>query len=153
MDNKKLAIIILAIVAFILALMFVWVIFLNNALQEKIKSQNTVTPTATVTATATIQSKTDEELIREALIEKLSLDPAAITVSIGKKSESAVFGSVGATNEPGGGWFVAVKENGAWIIIDSGNGTIDCALMDQYSVPNTVVEECYDGALGKSVTR
>ncbi len=153
MDNKKIAIIILAIIAFLLAILFVWVIFLNNALKEKIESQNTVTPTVTITSTATVASKTDDELIREALINDLSFDPATISVSISKKSDAAAYGTVGVENEPGGGWFVAVKEGDIWKIIDSGNGTIDCTLLDQYSVPNTVVEECYNNVTGEGVTR
>jgi hypothetical protein len=74
-------------------------------------------------------------------------------MTINNKADSAAFGVVTVGEEPSGGWFVAAKDGGTWKIIASGNGVIDCAVLDQYNVPAAVVPECFDSGTGDSRTR
>jgi hypothetical protein len=163
-DKKKVWIILTVVFGIILLALIGYLIYKNKSLNDELNTK-TPTPTATIsttkiatmtktpTATATVAAKTDEELIKEALATKLSSDAANLTVTISKKSAAAAFGTVSVNGEMGGGWFVAAKAGDEWKIIADGNGTIDCALMDQYDIPNTVVGECYDSVTDTTKTR
>ena len=108
------------------------------------------TPTATITAS----TETDTAQITQALIDELGISEDTIKVTVNKTDGSSATGTVGSTeSEVGGGYFVAVKQDGEWIIIADGNGTIDCATLDKYSVPATIISECYNEVSGESVTR
>jgi hypothetical protein len=128
----------------------------------------TITSTATATATAKasvtataikspsptpVATKSKTELIGEALGVKLSQDPSNLDFTVSKQSDTAAYGSVNVKGETSGAWFVAVQQGDSWLVIADGNGTIDCAILDQYNVPNTVVGECYDSVTESSKTR
>jgi len=133
------------------------------------ESQNAIpspTPTATATAvksavrsatvsvTATANTESDTKGITKALVDKLGMDENTIKVTVSKTDSNYATGTVGSTeSELGGGYFVAVKQDGEWIIIADGNGTIDCAVLDEYSVPATIIGECYNEETDESVTR
>jgi branched-subunit amino acid transport protein AzlD len=173
MIKKKLIIILPIVVGVILIAAIVYLIFQNKNLHSQIADLQSITATpaisivtdetAVASATASVVGKTatatatatatDDQLISEALGTKLSTTASNLDVTISKKSESAAYGSVNVKGENSGGWFVAVKDGGNWTVIADGNGTIDCALMDQYNVPNTVVGECYDSVTDQSKTR
>ena len=86
------------------------------------------------------------DLIKEALATKLSVSITQITATISKESDNSAFGSVSTSEEGGGGWFVAAKKDGDWVIVEDGNGTIDCAPLEGYDIPVSVVSECWDSA-------
>lgn len=114
------------------------------------------TTTATAETTSTIEpaaTVSDEDLITKALSEKFSEDVSNLTVTINKKDNVAAVGNVSVNDEMSGGWFVAVKDGQSWKIIDDGNGVMECAVLDEYNVPSSIVGECYDIASEQSVTR
>ncbi len=112
--------------------------------------------TATVTSTKTSQQSptiSDKEMIMQALADKNNRNIDEISIVIDKQDENNATGSVSFGDEPSGGRFVAVKQADNWKIIVDGNGIIECAILDEYSVPASIVNECYDTATGESVTR
>jgi len=118
------------------------------------------TPTATVKPSKTVEKTTeptvsvsDTDLITRAIADKLSKNVSEISVTINKKDANNAFGGVTIEGDMGGGYFVAVKQGDGWIIIADGNGTIECSVLDQYSVPGSIVGECYDSATGESRSR
>jgi len=164
----KIAIVIGIILVLILGAIVVYLVLANRALNNDLANKSvtvtatvtksatkTATKTSTVTATETETqaetqfSKNDEELIKKALAEKYGQAVENLTVTIDKTSQNAASGGVLISGEQGGGWFVTVREGAGWIIIADGNGAIECAIMDQYSVPNTVVAECTDFDTGE----
>jgi len=171
MNKNKLLIILPIVLGVIIIGMLIGLYFQNKAIKNTQKPAPSVTATATASVSPIISktpiksqvvqaasptvapTKTDEQLITEALASKLSENSSNLTITISKKSESAAYGMVTVTSEQSGGWFVAVEEGDHWKVIADGNGTIDCALMDQYNVPNTVVSECYDAVTESTKTR
>ncbi|OQA52931.1 MAG: hypothetical protein BWY43_00302 [candidate division WS2 bacterium ADurb.Bin280] len=179
MKNKKLlAIIVIAII--IIAGIISYLVYSNSQLNKEIVQKEEViesimlaqtqeptanvsvassaTKTATKTSTTTsatstpINTKSDEELIAQALYEKFSTDASTMSYTISKKTDSAATGGITFT-EGGGGYFVAAKENGLWKIIADGNGVIECDILDQYDIPASIVGDCFDSATGESRER
>lgn len=172
MKNKKVIIISSIVFGIIILGLIGYLIFRNRTAKNEVVVVPTVTPTvsATVTSTKTakatktatktptstptpVATKSDTQLIGEALGVKLSQDPSNLDITISKQSATAAYGSVNVKGDTGGAWFVAVQQGDHWLVIADGNGTIDCAILDQYNVPNTVVGECYDSVTESSKTR
>ena len=120
-----------------------------NALRSQIVSK-TVTATKTATATGVLS---DEEQIKQALALKHSRDVSEVRMTVSTKEGDYVSGSVTFGDEPSGGWFLAVKKDESWLIVDDGNGVIECLVIEPYSFPATVVPECYDTETGQTRTR
>jgi len=134
-------------------------------------TQTTSTPVATTnivtktssSATATISSVpesspttsvSDENLIKQAVYDKLGTSESDIKVEIEKiEGDYAKGYSHSAKEEAGGGFFIAVKKSGTWKVIADGNGVIECSVIEKYNVPSTIVGECYDSSTGESKTR
>ncbi len=121
-------------------------------IQEPIKTSTalvSLTPLASQTATEAAKSK--EELIKEAYAQKSSTPIDKISISISKSSDNSAYGSVTIDDE--GGWFLAAYENGSWVILGDGNGTLNCSILSGHDVPSSVVGECYDMATDNLVKR
>jgi len=90
--------------------------------------------------------KEDAALIRDALAKKHSA--GVLDVSLGVKEITAEYaaGSVKFAGEDGGGWWLAAKVNGEWVLVADGNGVVMCADVKPYSFPISMVAECYDSA-------
>lgn len=134
----------------------------DATLTSEIGNTSTIpqTPTSTAKFSKTAEKTTeptlavsDENLITQALAKKFSKDVSDITVTVSKKDSNNAFGGLSFKDELGGGYFVAVRQGSEWIIIADGNGTIDCAVLDQYSVPASIVGECFNSDTQESVTR
>lgn len=124
--------------------------------QEPIKTATalvSLTPLAsqTATQTATEAAKSKEDLIKEAFAVKSSTSIDKISISISKSSDNSAYGSVTIDDE--GGWFLAAYENGSWVILGDGNGTLNCSILSGHDVPSSVVGECYDMATDNLVKR
>ena len=100
-------------------------------------------------------SNNDNDLIKQALVNKHGWKIDDILVTISKNDGKYASGGVREkSSEVGGGYFFAVKDNGTWKIVVDGNGTIDCVALIPYpDYPNTLIPECYDMKAGKSVKR
>lgn len=112
-------------------------------------------PTASNTPKTVPSTKSDEELIKEALVAKHGWNADEIRVTVSKNDGTYATGSVGpATPGPGGGMFFAKKVNGNWQIVFDGNGIVTCDDLANYSdFPNTLIPQCYDSSSGNMVTR
>ncbi len=91
--------------------------------------------------------KTDEELIAAAFAKRYSdISADDIVVTISKQIKTFATGGVRLSSDPEatGGLFFAVEQNGEWVIAWDGNGTIDCADIDQYDFPTEIISECVD---------
>jgi len=115
---------------------------------QTVSLQNTVTPKTSTTATAS-----DESLIKQKMAEKFDTDASRVSIEFTNKDDNYALGTAGIEGEMGGGWFVAAKQDGEWLIIADGNGVIECAVLEEYDVPNTIVAECFNTATGENITR
>lgn len=106
-------------------------------------STKTATPTSTLAPKVSPSpEKSKVDLIKEAYAKEYSSSVDSISVTISKESENSAYGSVSVSGE--GGWLIAAKKDGAWKIVASGNGTINCDKLEGYDIPSSVVEQCYD---------
>lgn len=115
----------------------------------------TTKPTeAVVEETAIPDGISDEEALKESIYREYGTSADTMSVTISKIEGSYATGSVGGTgSDVGGGYFVAAEVGGEWLIIADGNGVIECAVLDEYSVPASIIGECYDSATAEAVTR
>ena len=99
--------------------------------------------------------KTDQELIKEAFQEKHpDWDLSQMDFLIQENTGMFANGSVGPKGGgPGGGMFFAAKTDSGWEIAWDGNGIIECADIEPYSFPNTLIPSCYDSLTQETVTR
>jgi len=98
-----------------------------------------VIPTNTV-----VPQKSDLEQIREAMAAKHNKPIGQTTVTISKNTGTYASGGVKFEGDVGGGWLLAAKSGGKWVIVDDGNGTIDCEVIAPYNFPSSIVPECVD---------
>lgn len=181
-NKKTIALIVIALIIIVGAIPYL--LYQNFKLKDEIAQKNdeidvlteedvlkstpsatwTASKTATKTATATTSvakesstpasSKSDEELIAQALYEKFSTNSSTMSYTISKIEENAATGGMTfIQGEGGGGYFVAAKENGQWKIIADGNGVIECDVLDQYDIPASIVGNCFDTTTGESRQR
>lgn len=113
------------------------------------------TPSGSPKASASpkVQGKTDLELISQAFADKYDRPVSEVKVTISKQQTPYVSGGVTFGAETGGGWFLAYKKSGSWIIVADGNGTVPCEAIEPYDFPVSMVPECWDEATSKLITR
>lgn len=129
--------------------------------EETVKTEDTSTPLPiltsevidTVTPEPTIHSVSDKDLVQEAMAKRHNRTVADTQISISKNNGTHIWGSVKFGDEMGGGWFLAYKKDGTWIIVDDGNGTIECSTIAPYNFPVDMVSECWDSQQQKSIKR
>jgi hypothetical protein len=97
--------------------------------------------------------KSDEQLIKEAFGEKYHRPATDANVEISEEDGNYIKGTVNFEGEIGGGWFLAYFEEGEWIIVADGNGTVPCAPVERYDFPVDMVPECYRESDGTLVER
>ena len=68
--------------------------------------------------------------------------------NVNKQTGSYVSGGVKFEGEMGGAWFLAYKTSEGWVIVDAGNGTITCELIEPYNFPVDMVPECWSETEG-----
>ncbi len=102
----------------------------------------TQTPTATPT-TSVLPTADDLSAIKQALAARLSVSADSLDVSITKNTGSYAKGNVKEkTSEVGGGYYLAAKVSGKWVIVYDGQSTPTCAQISSYNFPSDMVPEC-----------
>lgn len=153
MDKKVLTTIsIIAPVVIILGVIF----YTQANRKAEEKSTASVVKETPITVNETeMETPTDEELIKEALVEKNDWDPNEISVTISKSDGTYATGGAGSnTPGPGGGIWFAKKVDGNWEIVWDGNGVVMCTDMIGYEdYPTELIPECYNQETGKMMTR
>lgn len=67
-----------------------------------------------------------------------------ITIKVNDYTAMHARGTVQFEGEPGGGMFLAVKDQGAWDIVVDGNGVYECRFVEPYNFPEEMVKDCYE---------
>jgi hypothetical protein len=95
-------------------------------------------PTSTPTPELSPTPMSDAEQIKAALVDHLevAIDPATITVS-------DIENDLARGGVPGG-YFIAAKESGTWVIVHDGQTNPSCAVIEPYDFPVDWVAECLD---------
>ena len=95
-----------------------------------------------------VQTKSDLELIREAMAARHSKPVADTTVNISKLNIPYASGGVKFEGEIAGAWLLAYKQADGWIIVEDGNGTVTCETIEPYNFPVDMVPECWSETHG-----
>ena len=118
-----------------------------------------VSPDSTEEGGIITEGASAEELIKEAFQKKYSNPSLAtdLTININKNTGQHMSGGVAFPPSPdgfvSGGWFLAYKGTQGWEIVDHGNGTISCELIEPYDFPADMVPECWSDAQNKTIVR
>lgn len=94
-------------------------------------------------------SKSDALFLREAYEKEKGALEAGETFSVSQNDGTYAKGMVGG--EGGGGFWLAVKTNGVWDIIFSGQSNPECSLLSQYNYPASMMSTCVQN--GNEVNR
>ena len=95
----------------------------------------------------------DEVLIGQAMADKLGRDIQDLIVTIETNTGTHASGGVKEKGAVAGGYFFAAKVSGDWIIAADGSGVIICSDIEPYNFPTSMIAECWDETLSKSVSR
>ena len=112
--------------------------------------ETTLAPTVAVSPTP---QASDMDLLKSAMAAKHNKAVADVELTVSKNTGSHATGGVSFAGEVGGGWWLGAKTGGSWVIVQDGNGTMDCGVIAPYNFPNTIVPECWDEATQKLVIR
>lgn len=111
-----------------------------------------VSPTrlpATVTATTVPPSPTptvsDEEVIKQGLIEKTGIPDEDLEYSISYNDGQVARGSVRSKNEISGAAWFAGKKNGEWVIAYVGQGVPECSEIEPFNFSIDWISHCMEG--------
>jgi len=131
---------------------------LSNELLPSIKPVSTPIPTSTL-APLSQENESDSESnsdllqVRQAFAQKYDKDLNEVKVTIKEKDDPYMSGGISFSGEISGGWFLAYHDNGDWIIVADGNGTVMCEKIEPYNFPTTMAPECWDEVNGELITR
>jgi hypothetical protein len=122
---------------------------IKKSIDKDLSGKITKTPSSsTVQPTVEEMSEYDEKgeaqkAIINSLAAKYDKAPGEVFVKISKYEPSFAQGGVSFAGEMGGGWFLAAEVGGQWVIVDDGNGTITCEIIEPYNFPVSMVSECW----------
>ena len=115
-----------------------------------------ISPTSSPQATlegSPIPTMDDQAAIKQAVYTKFSSDATKLNVTVSKiDGNYATGGIVDVGSEVGGGYFIAAKWQGNWVIVHDGQAQPTCSQIAPYNFPVSMVAECLD-ATGKVVKR
>ena len=95
----------------------------------------------------------DDDFVRRAFAEKYNRPIEEVNASISERIDDYAKGGVSFEGEMGGGWFLAAMEDGDWIIVADGNGTVACEDIEPYNFPVGLVPQCWQESTGELITR
>lgn len=99
-----------------------------------------------------VKTKSDLDAIKEAFSKKYNKPLSDVNITISKNNGIHASGGVKFGGEMGGGWWLAYNDNGNWMIVQDGNGTVTCEIIEPYNFPTDMVPECVTQA-GKLIKR
>lgn len=114
--------------------------------QEK-KPSKEATPSATPSAKKSTSTKNIDDIaaLKKAVSKKTGIPESTIDFSISKSTGKYATGGVSSKDsEVGGGYWLAVKVEGEWIIAFDGQSSPACSKVDLYEFPTDMVPECFD---------
>jgi hypothetical protein len=136
----------------VLVLAVVVIVFFTLQILPQQNVREEINETVSYTSPSIEQKRSPSINPDEALITDISGDLATkykkprdeVVVTIEKQEPNHATGTVQFTNESGGAVWFAAKENNVWKLAYDGQQAISCTIADQYSFPNTIVEQCMD---------
>lgn len=86
----------------------------------------------------------DVDQIKQAMSERHNRPVDEIRIDVQMQTNDHMYGHVffGEGGPGEGGWFLAAKVSDSWVIVQDGNGTIDCAIVQPYNFPADMIEGC-----------
>lgn len=106
-----------------------------------------------VTPTPAEETKSSPEQIKEAFAKKYNKSLDEVNITISKNTGTHATGGVSFAGEIGGAMWLAYNDEGNWIIVHDGHGTIPCSAIEPYDFPVDMVPECWDEATSKLIKR
>lgn len=94
-----------------------------------------------------------ETAIKKALAEKYDKQTSEVRLDINEETSTHAQGLVRFADEISGGWWLAAKEEGKWVLVADGNGTVMCGDIEPYDFPTEIVSECYNQTTQQMITR
>jgi len=109
-------------------------------------------PTAIPVTPTEGEEISDLEQIRQAFADKYNKPLTDVNVVIESNDNEYANGGVRFEGEIGGGWWLAAKVSGEWVIVADGNGSVLCEDIKNYSFPASMVPECWDETTNKLIS-
>lgn len=94
----------------------------------------------------------DTKAIEAALLEKTGIPAEKLQFAVAQNTGTHARGTLKHKDDVGGGYFIAAKDDGRWVIVYDGQATPGCGEIAPYGFPIDMVPECLDGT-GNLVVR
>jgi hypothetical protein len=131
----------------------------NKPKETPISQANKKAPTQTIEPVQTLSPvqtpiPTPKPPIKDQLtnyfVNKFNKNPSDANLTISKNTGTHASGGITFQGEMGGGMWLAYKDNdGNWIVVFDGNGTIPCTSVEPHNFPASIITECWDDANSK----
>lgn len=153
-SNKTLWIVLLVILLLALAAAAYWYFMLRDTSEPTAVVTTTKVATSSAkTSTESTQTVDDTALIKKAVAIKSGESEANLEITVSTLEGDFAKGSSNLKGEEtGGGYFIATKINGDWVVVHSGQDNPKCSDVNPHNFPVSMVPECLD-ASGAVVTR
>jgi hypothetical protein len=114
----------------------------TETLQAPIDVLGTLQETTPVSAVDQDTEETIRDMIGQALANKYNRLAETITLTVEVKDDRHVKGTVAFTDDPQIKSWYGVLDQGEWILVFDGMGSIDCTTAQTYDFPETVASSC-----------
>ena len=98
-----------------------------------------ITPTPSIPPVPTIS---DNDQIKQAFADKYQKKISDINLKVSQNLGGLAQGTVSFKGENGGGWLLAAKKNGSWLVVQDGNGYVSCEAIAPYNFPQSMIPIC-----------
>ena len=99
---------------------------------------------ATEAAEPEEEGSDDEAMIKEALLAELGLAEDEVVITFNVVAAVQAKGSVKEVGAVSGGYYLAAKDGGKWVIVYNGQANPPCADVNKYDFSTSLVPECMD---------
>lgn len=163
MDKKNVTIVVLLL--FLVAVVSGGAVYLwqqssnnNEATSESVAAQDASEEAEPKDTEISKQSEqqvqiSDEEAITKAMATRHNRPVNEVDLTVNKNTGNHASGLVKFDGDISGGWWLAAKDNGEWVVVADGNGTVLCDDIDSYNFPTDMVPECWDETTQTLITR
>jgi hypothetical protein len=116
------------------------------------KTEEGQTKTSDLTATISPSQEVginEEGAVKEAVYRKFGSDATKLVVIVSEVTDGFAKGGVReVSSEVGGGYFIAAKTEGSWVVVYDGQAQPTCNQIAPYNFPKEMVPECLDSKGG-----
>jgi hypothetical protein len=134
-------------------LIVISVILIIGAITVSQRKPQNIPPTETQPVINATAQETVQQAITQQLSQKYSKPMEAVLVNVENSTDLFAKGTIGFSDEMGGGIWLAAKTQNGWELAFDGNGIVSCEILNKYNFPKDIAPGCVDMQTDQFVQR